>query len=156
MLGLLVTLAGRVKASKRSETDSMHREPSWILGPGSSLRKQKTQGKSSQNLAQIKHLYYWNTDTPEGPIILFSNSFLIPDSPYPRWQQRAWTFLVFLPPEKLEIIRHYYSLCKMSYEFALEKRNISSTTFVLFGNVTNNWIKNDCLLIYILTGFIYK
>lgn len=25
--------------------------------------------------------YYWNTDTPEGPIILFSDSFVIPDSP---------------------------------------------------------------------------
>lgn len=49
---------------KASAPESMQREPSWILGHGSSLGKQKKQGKSCQSLAPIRQAFAIETLTP--------------------------------------------------------------------------------------------
>lgn len=77
----------RGKASKRRGADSTPREPSSLLGRASSPRRQEI--RSRQGLAHTGYLLplkYWH---PRGACNLFSNSFVITDSPSPCWQKKV-------------------------------------------------------------------
>lgn len=118
---------------QRSKLTECNRKPSWELGYGFPLSKKENQGMSCQSLAQSGHLWLLKCWLPERTIILFSNSFVISDSPYSCWQLKVWKFSGFLSQKTVEMNLHY-SLHKMLWICFGERKNFQHDLCTIWHN----------------------